>query len=198
MIRLRDADTDTLFPYIITCGLLLMISAFFLPIVAIMIIQDLLFFSADHWSFIRPGEAFIGFGVGMIWIAIVLFSFFFTKMYSEKKDRKYKLTGLHLIFLIFAIPVFVFSIYHYAYLDEHGIHGNSFWALSEESLAWEEVQEVTRVVDERTKRVLLYTFSDGYTSITIPYDPQDYQTVQSIKRVVQEYNWDIADIVEIN
>ncbi|WP_096200297.1 hypothetical protein [Bacillus sp. FJAT-45350] len=196
MNRLRNVDTDTLFPYIMTWGLLLLISSFFVPVVTVMFIQDLLFFSADNWSFIRPVEAYIGFGVGMIWIAIVLFSFLFTKMHSEKKNRTYKLTGLHLILFVVAFPLFVFSIYHYAYFDEHGVQGNSFWTLSEDSIAWDEVQEVTRTVAESSQRVMSYTFSDGDTSITIPYDPQDYQTVQSIKRVVNIYNWNITDNVE--
>ena len=192
----RNTDADTLMPFITTTGLILMISAFFVPAVAIMFIQDMLFFSSDHWSFIRPAEAFIGFGAGMIWMGIVLFSLLFTKMYSEKTGRKYKLTGLHLVFLILAVPVFVFSVYHYAYLDEHGVQGNSFWSLSEDRIAWEQVEEVTRLVEEDSSRVLSYTFSSSDTSITIPYDTQDHKTVKAISHVVNVYNWDITDLIE--
>lgn len=196
MNLLRNSDADSLMPYLMPTALLLMITAFFVPAVAIMFIQDMLFFSYDHWSFIRPAEAFIGFGAGMIWSGVILFSILFTKMYSEKKDKKYKLTGLHLILLALAVPVFVFSIYHYAYLDEHGVQINTFWTLAEESIAWEEVEQVTRMVEEDSSRVLSYTFSNSDTSITIPYDTQDHLTVKAIDRAVQAFNWEMTDIIE--
>nr|WP_275980166.1 hypothetical protein [Halalkalibacter alkaliphilus] len=176
--------------------MLLLVTSFFVPIVAIMFIQDWLFFSVDHWSFIRPTAAYIGFGAGMVWTAIVLFSFLLTKMYSEKRDRTYKLTWLHLLLLGLAVPLFVFSITHYAYLDENGVQKNSFWTLSEDSIAWNDVIEVTRLVEERTKRVTAYSFTDGDLTITIPYDSRDYLTIQSINYVVDTYNWDIVEVVE--
>lgn len=192
---LWHADSDSLTPFILASSLILIISAFFVPAAAIMYIQDLLFFSYDHLSFIRPSAAYIGFGLGMIWISIIMLSFLFTKMYSEKRERTYKLTGLHLTFLALAVPVFVFSVCHYAYLDEQGVHDNSFWSLSEDSIAWDDVEEVTRLVEEDSKRVISYTFSKSDTSITIPYDTQDYHTNQTISRAVDEYNWDITDIL---
>ncbi|GAE27419.1 hypothetical protein JCM9140_3566 [Halalkalibacter wakoensis JCM 9140] len=196
MKLLKETDSDTLFPYIMTTGLLLVITAFFLPVIVVLFVQDMLFFSADHWTFIRPAAAYIGFGSGMILIAIVLFSFLLTKMYSEKKDKPYKWTGFHLVFLFMVVPLFVFSIYHYAYFDEQGVQGNSFWSLSETRISWEDVEEVTRLVEEGSLLVTAYTFSDGHTSITIPYDPQDYRTRQSITHLVNVYNWDVADIIE--
>ncbi|KHF41622.1 hypothetical protein [Halalkalibacter okhensis] len=193
---LRNTDFNTLFPYLATSGMLLLVTSFFVPIVAIIFIQDWLFFSVDHWSFIRPKAAYIGFGAGMVWTAIVLFSLLLTKVYSEKRDRTYKLTWLHLLFLGLAVILFVCSITHYAYLDEDGVKKNSFWTLSEDRIEWDDVLEVTRVVDESTKRVTAYSFSDGNLTITIPYDSQDYLTVQSIKYLVDTYNWDIVDVVE--
>ena len=196
MHSLKNLDSDTLFPFIMTSGIILIISIFFIPIAAIMLIQDLLFYSPENWSFIRPGAAYKGFGFGMLWIAIVLFSFLFTKMFSEKKEWEYKLTGLHLINLPFAVLVLVLSIYHYAYLNENGVQGNSFWTFTEKSIQWEEVQDVTRLVEEGSLRVISYTFSDGTKNITIPYDSRDYHTSQSITRINQKYNWNITDIIQ--
>lgn len=193
---LRNIDSDTLMPIILPSSIILIISSFFIPVAVIMFIQDMLFFSYDHWAFIRPAEAYIGFGLGMIWVSIVLLSFLFTKMYSEKKDRKYRLTALHFLFLILAVPVFVLSVHHYAYLDEYGVHGSSFWSLTEDKMAWEDVDNVTRLVEENSRTVISYSFSQGGTSITIPYDPQDFQINQAISRVVDLYNWDIIDIVK--
>ncbi|MCD8511084.1 MAG: hypothetical protein LRY73_15280 [Bacillus sp. (in: Bacteria)] len=196
MKRLKNIDSDTLFPYIMTWGVILIVSALFVPLGAIMLIQDLLFFSAEQWTFIRPNAAYFGFGGGMIWIAVVLFSFLFTKMYSENKGQEYKLAGLHLLNLPIVAVVLALSIYHYAYLDDHGVQGNSFWTFKEESISWDEVQKVTRLVEEGSLRVKSYTFYDSETSITIPYDTEDYRTNRAIRRMNQLYDFNIIDIIE--
>lgn len=180
-------------PFITATGLFLIIFSFIVPFPAILFIQDMLFFSYDHLSFIRPTAAYVGFGVGMIWIAIVLFSFLITKIYFEKKARKYKLTGLHLVFLTFGFVIFALSIYHYYYLDEEGIHSNSFWSFSVDSMAWDDVEKVSRLVEEDSLRVLSYTFSNEDMSITIPYDTQDTDTSSAIYRAVEIYKWDVID-----
>src|SRR5699024_3032833 len=113
-------------PFVTTIGSIFIILSIFVPMPAVLLIQDMLFFSYEHLSFIRPTLAFVGFGAGMIWIAIVLFSFLLTKMYSEKKGRDYKLTGLHLVFLMLGFVLLAFSIFHYHYLDDYGIHSNAF------------------------------------------------------------------------
>ncbi|PPA71084.1 hypothetical protein [Jeotgalibacillus proteolyticus] len=189
----QNTDADALMPGIMTSGLLLIVTSFFIPAIAIMFIQDMLFFSSDHWTFIRPSEAFIGFGAGMIWMGIVLFSLLFTKMYAERKNKKYKLTWLHLLFLSMAAPVFVLSIYHYYSIDEQGVKGITFWSASEDHIAWEEVEEVSRVVEEGSQLVFSYTFKSSDTSITIPYDPLDTQTVDALKRAVYTYEWEVID-----
>ncbi|MBU9723324.1 MULTISPECIES: hypothetical protein [Bacillaceae] len=195
MQTLKNIDSDTLFPYLMTSGLILLISAFFMPFAAIMLVQDLLFYSPDHWSFIRPTEAYLAFFIGMIWIALIVFSFLFTKMHIEKKGREYKLTWIHIINFVFAIGLLILSIYHYAYLDEEGAHANSFWTFTEKSIAWNDVHEVTRLVEEGSLGVISYTFSNDDTSITIPFDYQDYHTNRAIKRIRELYDWEIVDIV---
>ncbi|SDN58325.1 hypothetical protein [Alkalicoccus daliensis] len=194
--RLKEADANSLLPYVLTAGPLLMIMAFFVPFIAVMMIQDLLFFSRSHWSFIRPREAYLGFGAGMIWLAVCLFSLFAAKVIFERKKREDWLSGLHIILMLLALPIFVLSIYHYAYLDEHGVQVNSFWSMSEESLAWDNVVYVSRVEREGSREVLSYTFSDGEKSLTIPYTTDDYQTRQAVNEVINVYAWEVETVIE--
>ncbi|MFB1081558.1 hypothetical protein [Jeotgalibacillus sp. JSM ZJ347] len=194
--KIRNSDSDTMMPYISTTAILLILTALFLPGILVMFLQDMLFFSYDHWSFLRPSAAYMGFGAGMIWIAVVLLSFLFTKMYSERKKTTYKFAGLHVFMLALALPLFALSIYHYAFLDETGVTGNSFWTFSEERIAWDDVEEVTRLVDESNSAVLSYTFSDGETSITVPYNSREYQTRRAILSAVQMYKWEVIDVFE--
>ncbi|MFD1031351.1 hypothetical protein [Metaplanococcus flavidus] len=190
----RDTDSDTLIPYVLTTGLILLLSAAILPVVVLMFLQDLLFFSHDHWSFIRPQAAYQGFAAGMVWLSLTLFSLLFTKMYAETKRKDYKLAGLHVVLLVLALPLFVLSIYHYSYLEEDSVHVNSFWSLSETSIAWNDVTAVTRTVETNTSRVLAYTFSNGDAELTIPYDSQDYKTARAISRIAGQYDWETIDV----
>ncbi len=98
--------------------------------------------------------------------------------------------------MAFAPLLFALSIYHYAYLDESGVTGNDFWTFSEEHIAWDDVEEVTRLVDEGNKAVLSYTFSDGEKSITVPYNSREYETRRAILSVVQMYEWEVTDVFE--
>ncbi|MGP4073521.1 hypothetical protein ACTWQB_13300 [Piscibacillus sp. B03] len=193
---LRNVDSDTLTPYIAVTCILLVMSSFLVPFPVVMFVQDLLFFSYDHTAFIRPSEAYSSFSFGMIWIAIVLFSFFLTKRIYEKKDLKYNLTIVHAVLLIMSIVPFTLSIYHYHYVDDVGIHSNKFETISEVSIAWEDIEEVTRSVDNETYRVYTYTISDGRETIAIPYDPQDHETLaaqDAIKQQSEKYDWEIKD-----
>ncbi|WP_147804698.1 hypothetical protein [Alkalicoccus halolimnae] len=194
--RLKEADADALLPYVLSAGPLLLISAFFIPFAAVMMIQDLLFFSYDHWTFIRPTEAYLGFGAAMVWLSLCLFSLYAAKAFFERKKREDKLSGLHFTLMVLTLPVFVLSIYHYAYLDEDGVQVNAFWSVTEKSLAWEEVVYVARVEEEESQRVLSYTFSDGTRTLTIPYATDDYQTRQAVNRAIGAYEWEVDRIIE--
>lgn len=191
---LRNTDSDTLLPFVLTTGLILLLSAAIIPVVIIMVLQDLLFFSHDHLTFIRPQASYQWFAGGMVLISLTLFSLLFTKMYAEKKRKDYKLAGLHLFLLALALPVFGLSVYHYMYLDEEGVQENPFWSISEESISWDEVTGVVRTVEENTSRTLSYTFENGEREITIPYDSEDFKTARAIRRVTSEYEWEIRDV----
>ncbi|MFS0752413.1 hypothetical protein [Oceanobacillus sp. 1P07AA] len=191
---LREIDADSLVPYILTSSLLLLVSAFAVPGIAIIFIQDLLFFSYDHWMFIRPVEAYKGFGIAMILIAVILLSFLLTKFYMEKKDKEYKLTVIHLLLIVVTIPLFILSISHYAYFDDNGVHGNGFWTLSEDNIAWDDVENVSRVVDPSSRKVFSYHFSDNNITIDIPYDTQDTRIKQTITEVIDSNDWEVEEI----
>ncbi|TVP86056.1 MAG: hypothetical protein EA344_03975 [Alkalicoccus sp.] len=193
MKRRKQIDADTLMPYVLTAGPLLIISAFFVPVIVIMMVQDMLFFSYDHWSFIRPQAAYLGFGGAMIWLAVCLFSLYVVKAAAERKNWSDWSLSVHSLLMTAAFPVFILSIYHYAYLDEAGVKVNSYWSVSETDIHWEDVENVSRTVEEDTQRVTSYTFSSNSKSLTIPYATEDYQTRQAVNRVLSEYEWEVED-----
>ncbi|MGP4070959.1 hypothetical protein ACTWQB_00220 [Piscibacillus sp. B03] len=62
-------------------------------------------------------------------------------------------------------------------------------------MEWEEVEKVSREVEEGSLRVLSYTFSNDEKFITIPYSTEDNKTKEAIRMVRQAYNWDVQDEV---
>lgn len=193
---LKNMDSDSMTPFILTTGILLILLSFIVPFPIILFIQDTLFFSYDQIAFIRPRASFLSFAIGMIWIAIVLFSFLFTKIQSEKKGSSYKFTILHLIAFILGLSILGFSIFHYHYLDEKGIYSNSFWSFTEKELLWNDVEKVSRHIDEENYAVLFYTFSNQDTTITIPYDSQDTDLSSAIYTMIDRYEWDILEYMK--
>ncbi|MDQ0351371.1 hypothetical protein J2R98_001185 [Alkalibacillus filiformis] len=190
---LKNIDSNDILPYISTTGLILIICSVILPVPVIMLVQDLLFFSYDQTSFIRPTEAYLGFGGAMLLIALILFSFLFTKMYYDKKDKEYNLTAVHLVLFVLSIVLLILPIYHYHYFDDQGVHSNTYWTFSEESIAWDDITEVSREVNEEDYAVLSYTFSNDEQSITIPFDYSDNDTNRTINYAVDAFNWDVED-----
>ncbi|KYG35083.1 hypothetical protein [Alkalihalobacillus trypoxylicola] len=196
MFSFKKVESDKLLPYVMSIGVILILTSLIVPMVAILFIQDFLFFSSSHWTFIRPSEAFIGFGLGMVWIAVVLFSLFFSMKWSEIKDKDYRWGPLHVLLGCLSIPIFLLSIYHYIYLDEQGVHEISIWSFSEEGILWEDIDHTTRLVQEGSQITISYTFSDGERDITIPHDPQDYLTNTAIDRAIDTHQLMIIDEIQ--
>ncbi|CAM3875533.1 hypothetical protein [Alkalicoccus chagannorensis] len=193
LTKLRNLESDTMTPYVLTTAPLLLLLAFFVPPAVIMLGQDTLFFSYDHWSFIRPDAAFQGVGAAMIWLAVVLVSWWATKIAAEKRERPYKLTGLHLTAAVLTLPAVVLSLSHYAYLDESAAVENKFFAVGETRVAWDDVEHVVREAEAGSRQVTAYSFEGREDTVTIPYDSSDYQTVQAISRVQDMYAWDVEE-----
>ncbi|PYZ95562.1 hypothetical protein CR205_18710 [Alteribacter lacisalsi] len=193
-LTLRNADTGRIAPFFIVFSFILIISAVFIPIVAVMIIQDVLFFSRDHWIFIRPTAAYVVFGAGMVWMAVVLLSTLFTKMWADRVEKPYRLTFLHMVLFLLAIPVYAYAVMHYTYLDDHGAHTNLLLSSEEKTIAWDDVTEVYREVDPETNRILSYTFSDGESDIYIPFRLTDTELRSHVRQVVNSYELDVTEI----
>ncbi|TMW70093.1 hypothetical protein [Alteribacter natronophilus] len=193
-LSLRDADTGRVAPVLVVSSLILIISAAFLPVVAVMVIQDVLYFSRDHWIFIRPTAAYVTFGAGMVWMAAVLLSTLFTKMWSDRRDQPYRLTFVHVVLFFIAFPAFVFGVNHYTYLDDQGAHTNQLFASGEKMIEWTDVTEVYREVDAESNRILSYTFSDGNETIHLPFRVTDTELRSHVRNVVNHYGLEVTEI----
>ncbi len=190
----KNLETDTITPFILGTGAVLIILSFIIPFPAILFIQDALFFSYDNLTFIRPKSAYLGFALGLVWIALIMFSFLLTKMYTEKRKTDYKLTALHIILFLASFIIFAFSIFNYHYIDHKGVHSNPFWTFTEKSINWDDVEHVSRKVRESNYQVLSYTFKSANKQITIPYDTQDIDTSRTVYGVIGEYGWEVEDV----
>lgn len=128
--------------YILIISIMLFIGSLFMPFILVYLIQDALYNSKEMMYFKTPPSSYFTFGVGMMWIALVLLVYVITK----KKFEIGKLKWLSLLFIPLSIPFFLFSIENYYYLDKEGIHSNeltSFKAV--ETYRWDEMKEVKEI-----------------------------------------------------
>ncbi|PYZ96894.1 hypothetical protein CR205_14555 [Alteribacter lacisalsi] len=193
-LSLKHADTSRVAPFLIAGAMIIGLSAFLLPFIAVMVLQDMLYFSRDHWIFLRPTAAYIFFGAGMLWMAAVLLSALFTKMWADRKDRTYNLTTVHLLLFLLAGPFFVFSVMHYTYLDDSGAHTNPLFAAGETTVMWDDVTEVVREIDPANNEILSYTFRDSEDAITLPFGQNSSELRGIVRNVVNGYELEVTEV----
>jgi hypothetical protein len=135
---------------------ILFLSSLFMPFLFIFWLQDLLYHSNSHWTFIAPSTAYISFFIGMLLIPIALT---FHLIIQSKSDKKWIgwLTGL---LLICSIPFFTLGVSTYYYLDENGVHISKLMSLEETDYRWDTMKELKEVwvLDNGVSRLDEYIF----------------------------------------
>ncbi|WP_316569387.1 hypothetical protein [Neobacillus sp. YIM B06451] len=141
MINLAGIERKTS-QYILVISIMLFIGSLFMPFILVNLIQKALYNTKEIMYFKTPPSSYVTFGVGMMWIALVLLVFVITK----KKFELGKLKWLSLLFIPLSIPFFMFSIENYYYLDKEGIHSNELSSYkSVETFRWDEIKEVKEI-----------------------------------------------------
>ncbi|WP_142752203.1 hypothetical protein [Neobacillus piezotolerans] len=128
--------------YILAISIMLFIGSLFMPFILVYLIQESLYNTKEIMYFKAPPSSYVTFGVGMMWIALVLLVLVITK----KKYEIGKLKWLSLLFIPLSIPFFMFSIENYYYLDKEGIHSNELKSYKTiETFRWDEMKEVKEI-----------------------------------------------------
>ncbi|MBM7096221.1 hypothetical protein JSY36_10675 [Bacillus sp. H-16] len=192
----RWMDTDHIMPVLITKGILLLIGVLFIPVVAVMYLQDLFFYEQTYWVLVRPREAYLLFGGGMLISAVLCFTLAISMSVADRRGKRNKLIIPHILAAVSTFPLFVFGISHYAYIDDFGIHESKPFSLSVTSFAFEDIEEVTRETVGNQHQRSLYTFKSGGEEISILNDVRDFRLRTGIARMLDENDWRVINLDE--
>ncbi|OLS39916.1 hypothetical protein [Bacillus sp. MRMR6] len=195
LFRKKDESSEETQVKIVAYTIILYISSLFVPFVVVATYQSMFLMSRSQWFFTTPFTSYIGFMIGMLYIAVVLTVYLILRQKTEAK----KLKWITVVLVLLSIPVFVFSLVNYYYLDEKGIHYNSLTSIKEEHFGWEDVTTLHQVYRNHQGTTGYYQvkfeMKDG-RMITIPYDDKLRENSRRIEEKVNEYNIVVKDNYE--
>ncbi|KGX92076.1 hypothetical protein N781_02975 [Pontibacillus halophilus JSM 076056 = DSM 19796] len=133
------------------------ISSMILPFILVPTIQDVLFFSKEHWMFVTPFSAYITGVIGLVASGVTLLVLLFAKIRTEYKDKKFSL--FHYIWVVpILVGTYYLAIHSYMYVQDDGIHYRQLGEFSATHLAWEDVTRVEKVIINDRSQISL----EGY------------------------------------
>lgn len=125
--------------FLVMTSIILLFSCIFLPFVAIYTYQDIFISnSIQAWFFTTPSSNYFTFAGALIWFSIIIIFYLIYRNRMLIKEQRVK----HYLFLLLVLPgviTVILSLHHYFYLDDEGIHYNSFFGVGTTSYKWEDV-----------------------------------------------------------
>ncbi|KAA0550170.1 hypothetical protein FZW96_02170 [Bacillus sp. BGMRC 2118] len=151
--------------FLIMASIILISSSIFLPFVAIYTYQDIFISnSIKGWFFTTPNSNYAIFAGALVWFAIVIITYLIYRNKMLLKERKVN----HFYFWVLSVPAaiaIIFSLNHYFYLDNEGIHHNDFWGFKTETYKWKDVThaEQLQVMNNgvMVEGDLVFTYQNG-------------------------------------
>jgi hypothetical protein len=192
LFRKREESSEETQVKLVAYTIILYISSLFVPFVVVATYQSMFQMSRSQWFFTTPFTSYIGFMIGMLYIAVVLTVYLILRQKSEAM----KLKWITPILVLLSIPIFVLSLLNYYYIDEAGIHYNSVTSIKEEHYKWEDVATLHEVYRNHQGTTGYYQFKfemkDGQI-ITIPYDDKLRENSRRIEEKVKEFSIVVKD-----
>lgn len=187
MLNLRSNYEDSS-KIILVTAIILIISSLFMPLVFVYFIQDYFYLSADKWFYVTPPSAYVIFMIGMLWIAITLLVHLFLKWKFDWKGVKW----VTLFIMSGSIPIFMFAVSNYYYLDNQGIHFNNHTTYNTiNSYHWEDIEEAKEIFVKNNGVTVVdhlkLVTKDGDV-IELPYSSKVKNNKFKIMEKLQEYN----------
>lgn len=138
-------DSEKAHQYVFASAIILFISSLFMPLVFVFFIQETLYHSKSYWFYEAPTSAYVTFGIGMVWIAIVLFGYLFIKWKFEPRFLK----TITMLLLCISIPFFMFGVANYYYVDDEGLHFNYLNTFNQvTTYEWKDLKEVKEIYEK--------------------------------------------------
>ncbi|WP_280770989.1 hypothetical protein [Salipaludibacillus daqingensis] len=191
-------DPDDIHKGLIVISIIFTLSAFFIPIIVIYIMQDVLYFSRDHWFLEAPISAYIIFIVGMLIVPIMSILYFITSFILKKNHISINVGWLFLIASLTFIPMSSLGVMNYYYLDEEGLHYNHLLATEETTYLWKDIAEIIPYVDEEDQyfsRLGIITEDGREVELSATFELLQYRS--QVFQLVENHGGEITERTEL-
>jgi hypothetical protein len=181
LAKLKKPKQSFFLPTIIT----LFICSFFLPLFLIFILQDILFFSDEHWFFTAPPSAIYTFFIGLILIPISLTIYRLTLKFGKKFMK-----WITLSMILLSLPLFFLSVTNYYYMDDEGIHLNKLMSIQVTSYNWDDIKEVKEIYKMSMNEPTLVEYEfimKNNEMIKIPYRLDHRKISDNLINIIDQY-----------
>lgn len=174
--------------YVLACIIVCAFSAIVLPFVLVFLLQDIFFHSKEHWFFNAPAMAYIVFGLGFLWILLVLSLYLWLRRWREKRNLRTPAW----MFMIIVCGCFIFfylGVNHYYYFSEEGLYYSDLFVTQGQHYSWTDIHEVHEVLEKSATGVqrfaeTVYVTATG-KEISIPFN-SDY--IQNRSKILSKLN----------
>lgn len=147
---------------LVTTGIILILSAIFIPIFLLSPFQAQFYRPEGTWVFEAPKSAYLTFSIGLA--AVGVFIILGVWMKSAEKFGWFGKVFVGAGFLI-SLLMAILSFDYYHYIDKNGVHFNTLLSLQEKHYEWLEIQQARQTVINKmgvmSDDELIFTFSDG-------------------------------------
>ncbi|PYZ95158.1 hypothetical protein CR194_06490 [Salipaludibacillus keqinensis] len=198
MFRKLQIDQDDLQKGLIVISIIVTVSAIFLPIIIIYILQDVFYFSRDYWFRTTPTSAYVIFIGGMLMIPVASVLYMIIKYVMDKKNMTIRIGWIFVIISLAVIPMSALGVMNYYYLDDNGVHYNHTLQTSETSYLWEEIIQIQPYSDEDNNQYFSHftlTTQDG-RQVDMPASHEFLQYRQIVFQIVEDHGGEVLDRIE--
>lgn len=138
---LNKIDHDDIDKVVLVLTILAVIMAVFIPVVMVILFQDIFFYDREQWLLSRPVLSYIVVIGSFLVVPAAAVIYFISKKIWEKKHPIYG--GLFVLgLMLFALPVSYLGMMHYYYMDDEGFTYSSVMTTEEVFFTWEEAEEL--------------------------------------------------------
>ncbi|PTL40158.1 hypothetical protein [Alkalicoccus saliphilus] len=144
-------DYDDIDKGIVVTAILAVLMAVMMPIVIVLLFQEIFFYNQDQWLLSRPALSYIIVIGSFLVIPVAAIIYFSTKKIWK---RMHPIVGgaAFLLIALMALPIAFSGMMHYYYFDDEGFSVNPLFSFEENHYAWEEIDQIALHINEEGDR----------------------------------------------
>ncbi|WP_090842825.1 hypothetical protein [Alkalicoccus daliensis] len=191
---INKIDHDDIDKVVIVAAVLAVIMAVFIPIVMVMLFQEIFFFDREQWLLSRPDLSYIVVIASFLIVPLAGITYFFTKKVWYKRHPLIG-GGFVLLLMLLAFPVAYMGMMHYYYMDDEGFTYSPIASLEEEFFPWKDAEEVIVITSEgdsvASYEAIEFVFSGG-KRFELEANHEVFTYRQRIFRVIEENGGEVV------